>query len=288
MNITSPSPADLALLDRLATVRQHVRGGVVAPNKPLTMLWALGRVELGEDRLTPFAVAEPELREWLSDYAGPKTTASYAFWRLQNDGIWEVVSAGDLPPRSGDKEPRITALREHASGGFTEDVHARLVANPDLRHEATQLLERQIGWTPPEDPPSGPKRRFRTVRQQVRDARFRRLVIAAHGPRCSVCDLRLVPILHAAHVRARSKGGPDSADNGLPLCTFHHPLFDAGLFTWAADRRLVVSPRWRDELRGGMPSLHDFAATELRDPHRAELRVKECHLAWHRQHVFRG
>jgi putative restriction endonuclease len=280
--------SDLEVLTRLAAIRQHVRHGVIAPNKPLTLLWALGRVELEEPRLTPFATAEPELREWLGEYAGPKTAASYAFWRLQNDGIWEVVSSGDLPPRSGDKEPRITALREHAAGGFTEDLYARLVASPNLRHEATQLLERQIGWPQPKDPPSGPQRRFRTVRQQVRDARFRHRVMAVHGPRCAVCNLSLVPMLHAAHVRARSQGGPDAAGNGLPLCVFHHPLFDAGLFTWAEDRRLVVSPHWRDDLRGGMPSLHDFAGLRLRDPRRAELRVKERHLAWHRRRVFRG
>ena len=126
------------------------------------------------------------------------------------------------------------------------------------------------------------------MRQQVRDARFRHLVMAAHGPRCAVCDLRLVPMLHAAHVRARSRGGPDTADNGLPLCVFHHPLFDAGLFTWAGDRRLVVSPQWCDELRGGMPSLHDFAGHRLRDPRRFDLRVEERHLAWHRRRVFRA
>jgi putative restriction endonuclease len=279
---------DDEILSRFAAVRQHVRHGIVAPNKPLTLLWALGRVELGEERLTPFSEAEPELQEWLGEYAGPGTVASYAFWRLQNDGIWEVVSTGDLPPRSGDKEPRITALREHAAGGFTKDVYERLVANPDLRYEAAQLLERQIGWGPPEDPPSGPRRRYRTVRQQVRDARFRHLVLAAHGPRCAACEMSLVPMLHAAHVRARSKDGPDTADNGLPLCVYHHPLFDAGLFTWNEDRRLVVSPQWRDDLRGGMPSLHDVAGRQLRDPRRAKLRVKERHLVWHRRRVFRA
>lgn len=112
--------SDRNVLDRFSRLRQHVRNGVVAPNKPLTLLWALGRMELEEERLRPFAAAEPELREWLGEYAGPKTVASYAFWRLQNDGIWEVVSTGELPPRSGDKEPRITALRNHAAGGFTE------------------------------------------------------------------------------------------------------------------------------------------------------------------------
>lgn len=279
---------DQAVLDRFAAVRQHVRGGVVAPNKPLTLLWALDQVKRGKDRLVPFAVAEPELRERLDLWATPGSAASYAFWRLQNDGIWEVASFGDLPPRSGDKEPKITALRAHASGGFTAEVHDRLAASPRLRRETGRLLERQLGWGLLQDVPPRRVPKFRTRQEQVRDARFRRLVLMAHGRRCAVCGLHFVPILQAAHVQARSQEGPDTADNGVPLCTFHHPLFDLGLFTWNEDRLLIVSGKWRDSLRGAMPSLHDFAGTRLPDPRRPALRIKDQYLDWHRQNVFAG
>lgn len=284
----SPHPEDLAVLDRFAQIRQHVRGGVVAPNKPVTLLWALEQVARREDRLVPFAEAEPQLRERLDLWGTPGSAASYAFWRLQNDGIWEVASSsGDLPLRSGNKEPRITALRAHASGGFNAEVHARLSASPQLRRKAARLLERELERVYLRDaPPGEPK--FRTRREQIRDAKFRRLVLATHGRRCAVCGFHFAPVLQAAHVQARSKGGPDTVDNGVPLCTFHHPLFDLGLFTWDEERRLVVSARWSDDMRGGMPSLHDYAGRRLSHPTSVARRVKDRYLDWHRRHVFAG
>jgi len=287
--MASAASEDRDILNRFSALRQHSRGGVLTPNKPVTLLWALERVERGMPRLTPFVDAEQELQPLLDACGTPGTAPSYAFWRLQNDGLWEVVSYGELPPRSGDKEPKITALRAHASGGFEALVYDRLMARPSLRRDAMRLLDRQLAQVLPRKPLSNEEAPiWETVRRRARDRAFRHSVLAAYESGCAVCDLGLTLMLQAAHVWSHSEGGPDSVDNGVPLCTFHHPLFDAGLFTWDRERRLVVSSRWRDSLRGDMPSLHEFAGRPLRDPRRSDLRVQERYLTWHRRHVFRS
>jgi putative restriction endonuclease len=227
------------MLERFAAIRQHSRGGAVAPNKPLTLLWALERVAGGKPRLTPFAEAEEELQPLL-DRVG----------------------------------------------------HAQLEVSPELCGEAARLLEQQLAPSRAARSRQAAEPVWETVRRLAREACFRREVLAAYNERCVVCDWRCVvggsPVaLDAAHVRPHAKKGPDSLDNGVPYCSLHHRLFDAGLFGWDEARRLIVSPQWRGGLSGLMPSLGDFAGKELPDPRPGVPRVSGHHLAWHRGHVFR-
>jgi putative restriction endonuclease len=280
------------VLARFTAVRQHVRGGLVALNKPVTLLWALERVARGKPRLTRFAEAEAELQPRLDAWGTPGTAAGYAFWRLQNDGLWEVISTGDLPARSGDKEPRITALRAHASGGFTEPVFAQLAASPDLCGEVAEVLEQQLSPRPSRVRAQRLEPVWETVTRISRETCFSREVLAAYDSECLVCRWRCTAggravALDGAHVRPHAKSGPDAVDNGVALCSIHHRLFDKGLFSWNADRELILSSQWQDDLRGDMPSLHEYAGKALSDPLPGWPRVADRHLTWHRQHVFR-
>lgn len=282
------------VIDSFAAVRRHTRGGVLAPNKPLTLLWAVDRVERGEPRLTRFVEAEAELRPLLDAYGTRGTAASYAFWRLQNDGLWEVTSSGLLPPRSGEKEPKLTALRADARGGFKCRVYEELLADPSLRRDVTCLLLDQLdgargprAWSPPAH--MGRE----TVRRLVREAAFRREVMAAFGPRCVVCGWGLVhqgrPVaLIAAHVRPFGEGGPDGPGNGMPLCSLHHDLFDTGVFAYDASRRLIVAESVVGQDAGGPWQLLDHAGEPLPEPRDTGWRVADAYLSWHRRHVFAG
>lgn len=53
------------VLGLFSSIRRHRRSGVRAPNKPVTLLWALDWVARGEPRLTPFSAAEAELQALL-------------------------------------------------------------------------------------------------------------------------------------------------------------------------------------------------------------------------------
>jgi hypothetical protein len=62
--------------------------------------------------------------------------------------------------------------------------------------------------------------------------RFKFKVLERYGPACAVCDLDVVAVLDAAHLRPKREHGVDDARNGLVLCAVHHRAFDAGLFAF--------------------------------------------------------
>jgi putative restriction endonuclease len=283
------------LLDRVAGIRRHREGDFVAPNKPVTLLWALARLEEGKPRLVPFAQCEQELRRLLTAAGRPGTLPVHAFWRLQNDGLWEVVGEGELMIRIGSDEPTTTSLRESGwSGGFDEEVFDALRESASLREAVASILREQLREGPA-DPAQIPpaKTAKETVERLARDPRFRPEALHAYESRCVVCGWGAHPngspvALAAAHVHPLEHGGPDAPGNGFVLCFHHHALFDAGLFAYDDERRLVVSERWQEEDIGTMPPLAAYAGTPLFEPRVPAWRVREEHLAWHRENVFLG
>jgi putative restriction endonuclease len=281
------------LLDQIARIRRFSRNGFVAPNKPVTLLWALGRLEEGKSRLAPFAEAEEELQELLDGYGTPGTSPVHAFWRLQNDGLWEVAASGDLKPSSPNKEPPLAQMRAHASGGFIESVHVALAADANLRLAVEALLLGQLRAGAPGMYVPYPEGARETTSRLKRHAAFKRGVMTNFGSRCAVCGWAVRkggnPVgLVAAHVHPLEHGGPDEAGNGFVLCWLHHAVFDAGLFSYDDERRLVVSSAWQEEGRGDMPSLLDFAGITVPEPADLAWRVRDEHLEWHRRNVFAG
>src|SRR5437868_2568045 len=102
------------LLERVAALRTWVRGGERAPNKPLLILVALGRIQRGESRLMALGDVENVMRKLLTDY-GPERAQvhpEYPFWRLTTDGFWQVDSPIALPARKGNTNPPLAALRD--------------------------------------------------------------------------------------------------------------------------------------------------------------------------------
>lgn len=282
------------LLDQIVTIRRFRRKGYIAPNKPITLLWALARLEEGKPRLVRYEAAEEELQPSLDAYAQGKTSPVHAFWALQHDGFWEVTDKDKLVFRLQSREPTRTSMREHASGGFRQEVSELLAGDPELRREATSLLWGKLREGLPADiyvpPPAGARE---TTSRIKRHAAFRNGVMSHFGSRCAVCGWAVrkgrSPVgLAAAHVHALEHGGPDEPGNGFVLCWLHHASFDAGLFAYDGERQLVVSSAWREEGKGEMPSLLDFVGIPVPEPVDPAWRVRDAHLEWHRRNVFAG
>lgn len=99
----------------------RVKRAVGAPHKPLLMLAALDLYRNGKDRLIPFVVLERRFKEIASALASDKTPAvQEPFWRLQNDGIWEVVG---LEPTAGGPPPRAQLEKSGVAGGLSADAY---------------------------------------------------------------------------------------------------------------------------------------------------------------------
>ena len=128
MSATTPDPIFSAQA-HVESIRRWTRGDETAPHKPLLLLLALKRVQDGAPRLVDFNDIEPPLRDLLHRF-GPKRQnvhPEYPFWRLQRDGLWEVIDADSFPSRQSNTDPPLSVLRaRHAQGGLPESLDRAL------------------------------------------------------------------------------------------------------------------------------------------------------------------
>lgn len=71
---------------------------------------------------------------------------------------------------------------------------------------------------------------YGTMKRRNHQRKFKNLLLRAYEPECAVCGFDQIEILEAAHLKADSKGGPSSIQNGRLLCPNHHRAHDANLF----------------------------------------------------------
>lgn len=267
---------------RIEEITVWKRGGERAPHKPLLLLYALARCSRGEPRLVLYEEADADLRGLLEEFGPPRRShhPEYLFWRLENDGLWELEGpkAGEIRERSTD--PGRSYLIEHSTlGGFPEEVHEAFSADPRLIGEiAEEILERNFPRSVHEDilAEVGLDLEVRTVAGRPRDPAFREKVLRAYGFGCGICgfNVRLrdtLVALEAADIRWHQAGGPDTEKNGVALCSLHHKLVDRGAFTIGTDRRLQVSEQVNG--REGVDEwLLEFHGRPLRGPERTAHR----------------
>jgi putative restriction endonuclease len=121
----------------------------------------------------------------------------------------------------------------------------------------------------PIDDPIERQYEFRETRVRVHQAQFRRLILPVYRDKCSICSLREVRLLDAAHIIGdiEERGNP-VVSNGLSLCTIHHRAFDEHLVGISPDYEVHVSWRLLENEDG--PMLH-----VLKGFHRQPIHVPE-------------
>ena len=82
-----------------------------------------------------------------------------------------------------------------------------------------------------------------TYRGSRREARFRKMILACDDHRCVLTDEATTKALDAAHLIPAAMGENDVPSNGITLRADLHRLFDAGLFTFDHDGRVVAIAR---------------------------------------------
>ena len=120
--------------------------------------------------------------------------------------------------QQGEQNGRCEWLREG-----TEDLY-------EVEWEAFDLGARRAQW---------PRATVRTVRA----ARFRKMILACDGHHCVLTGEETTKALDAAHLIPAAMGENDVPSNGITLRADLHRLFDAGLFTFDHDGRVVAIAR---------------------------------------------
>jgi putative restriction endonuclease len=264
------------------------------------VLEALQRLGTTGSSRVDFAEAQTRLAQQLAEAAAPgaERHPEYAFWRLQNDGdLWTVTSASTellRPNSAGDVSAR-ALVAANAVGQLAPEIEAALLADELLFDELVVLLlasQWPISLQPDVIDLVDLKPRTASWRLvDDRDPRFRKDILANFGHRCAACgyDARLGSQsfgLEAAHIMWHCAKGPNTAGNGLALCSLHHKAFDHGAIALGDDLRFLIS----QQIRGGdavRAALGDLAGRPLVGPERGPLPQREF-LDWHRREVFRA
>ena len=289
----------------METIRQQFqsiniwrRGSERAPHKPLLILLALGHYQRGGERLISFEWINEKLKELLKDF-GPRRQfyrPEYPFWRLQNDGLWEIPKRGVLLNKTAnDDVNRKELLSVSAVGGFPEGFYQRLKKNPGLVREIVRdILDKYFSETLHDDilQSVGLDLEMTTSRSRIRSPHFRNNILKAYEYRCAICgfDIRMAgnPVgLEAAHIQWHQYEGPDIEPNGLALCSLHHKLFDRGVFTLSPELEILVS----EYASGGENFdfwLKRHHGHKILHPQRPDYYPDPKYVTWHVREVFRG
>ena len=293
------------------------RHGERAPHKPLLILYAIGKLMLGEEHL-PYAAIEADLRDLLKEFRPWRRNyrPQDPFWRLRNartseDRIWEVPNAHRI--REGRRsdgrstgDALVGDLRRYGVGGFLPPIADQFRNNIGLRFEVVGGLlgshfpvtyhadilqavgiEWTFGWVigiSPQPETPGPPR-------NPRDPRFRPEVLEAYRHRCAICGFNVKlgdrPIaIEAAHIKWHSAEGPDIPQNGMALCSLHHKLFDRGIFTLSDQLAIQVSKQVNPASPGFEEWLGRFDGADIYSPSEPYL-PDEAYVQWHAKQVFK-
>jgi putative restriction endonuclease len=128
--------------------------------------------------------------------------------------------------------------------------------------------------------------------QKKRDKEFTKLVLANFNHKCAFCGFsssfnNYLFGIDGAHIRWFSQNGPDTIDNGLSLCKFHHWAFDRGVMSVNPKTlKLQVSSKFagRDEQS---KRLVDGLNGEPIFPY-VVSKPNSIFLEWHSEYIFVG
>lgn len=240
------------LFRSLSSLKTHIKGQRPSRHKPITLLWAIGRLAAEQDRIVGWETFRNEVGPLLKDFGLPESrvTPEYPFWHLRSSGLWSVE--GIEQPPSTPTPSQLTVARARA--GLTKDA-AKILRRSLARAEAVgllcskylgdvdrdELLERVglAGYTRASgELPDGGRgggrvpRRSVTSSQPDRDPRLVERIKVMYEHECQVCgsrvETRYSHYSEAAHIRGVGKPhhGPDELSNLLCLCPNHHVEFD--------------------------------------------------------------
>ena len=269
-----------------------------APYKPLLLLWVIGRVAGGLPGRVSFREAEADLRRLLNKHpvgrSKPKVENPFVYLASDPE-LWRVEDSagGDVARMDRRKKISPPFLREEATGALAPEFEQALrdrrvrsaVVNALLHMEFPETLHDEIL----RDVSLG---HVVAAEQSARNPHFKTTVLRAYEDRCSFCgyDLRLAgsPVgIDAAHVRMRSKGGPDRIENGLALCVQHHRLFDYGALGLDHEHRILVSEHLNLSDQESSARIRSLLGARIRKPLRRYKLPAPEHIEWHTKNLFK-
>ena len=127
------------IMDKFQNMNVRKIEGQYSPHKPLLVLYAIGKLRRGEERLIPYSQVDEDLGKLLQKFGSEemKDRTNYPFWRLRNDSLWEVTDEDQLLPlQNSSKDVDRNILLDHnPSGGFHERIAEQFQNDDTLSSE---------------------------------------------------------------------------------------------------------------------------------------------------------
>jgi len=150
----------------------------------------------------------------------------HAMTKGKYDASWPVYIVGDNPATN-----TFTVAVDDKSEIYREEVKSAVGETAQIRRKyLTQL-----------------------TRARLHQSAFRVQVLTAYREQCTICSLKHVPLLEAAHIIPDSKDdGEPVISNGLSLCKIHHAAYDQNILGITPDYKTEVRLDVLEEIDGPM------------------------------------
>lgn len=285
------TPENHIIFQKFKGIRSWRKGDVRAPHKPLLVLLAIGKTLNGRDYFT-YEEIEDKLEQLLEDFGPPRNQIRpfYPFVRLASDDIW-IFSKPNIIESNKDYSRKY--LKDNAiSAGFPPEITNALRSDHDLTKE---IIYHFLNTNFPESYHdeiliATGLHSFADTGTIIRDPKFREKILIAYNYQCAVCgwNIRLgnkLVGLEAAHIKWHQAGGPANENNGLALCSGHHKLLDAGVFTLDDNYRVKVAENANGNQLEEL--LLRFEGKNINLPRKEKYYPEQDFVSWHVNEVFR-
>jgi predicted restriction endonuclease len=124
-------------------------GDGYAPHKPILILLLLERILNGHNNNFTFAELNNDLKKWLEKYGSnnASNTRNEPFWRLKNDGIWDISAPAELISQSSTPTPN-QLIEANVSAQLRRDLYQGIRNNPEIIAEIAKSIVTQFVTEP--------------------------------------------------------------------------------------------------------------------------------------------
>jgi putative restriction endonuclease len=129
------------IIDIFRGIKCAPLGNGFAPHKPILILLILNRVASFHENKFTFEELEPELKKLLEKYgtSNSSNTRNEPFWRLKNDGIWDLEAPADLLNHDNTPSPK-QLIESNAYGVIKVDIYHELIGNISLVDQVAKAV----------------------------------------------------------------------------------------------------------------------------------------------------
>ncbi len=129
------------ILDLFSSINCARQGDGYAPHKPILILLILEKILSGHQNLFTFLELDHELKKWLEKYGSnnASNTRNEPFWRLKNDGIWDIDAPESLT-KQGSTPSTNQLIEFNVAARLKDDLYRDLIHNSELVKELAKLI----------------------------------------------------------------------------------------------------------------------------------------------------